>query len=83
MEQIEKTEKYILVAVATGEEEAAWASLEELGELVRTDGAEVSSMVVQNLDHLERATYVGSGKAWKFGRCWRYKKRTESSVTMN
>ena len=33
MEQIEKTEKYILVAVATGEEEAAWASLEELGEL--------------------------------------------------
>lgn len=63
MEQIEKTEKYILVAVATGEEEAAWASLEELGELVRTDGAEVSSMVVQNLDHPERATYVGSGKA--------------------
>ncbi len=62
MEQIESVEKYILVAVATGDEEAAWASLEELEELLKTAGAEASSMVVQNLDHPERATYVGSGK---------------------
>lgn len=62
MEQIESVEKYILVAVATGDEEVAWASLEELEELLRTAGAEASSMVVQNLDHPERATYVGSGK---------------------
>ncbi len=63
MEQIEKVEKYILVAVSTEAEEKAWASLEELGELVRTDGAEVACLVVQNLDHPDRATYVGSGKA--------------------
>ncbi len=63
MEQIEKVEKYILVAVSTEAEEKAWASLEELGELVRTDGAEVACLVVQNLEHPDRATYVGSGKA--------------------
>ncbi len=63
MEQIEKVERYILVAVSTEAEEKAWASLEELGELVRTDGAEVACLVVQNLDHPDRATYVGSGKA--------------------
>ncbi|MBQ6583228.1 MAG: GTPase HflX [Mogibacterium sp.] len=63
MEQTEHTERYILVAVATGEEEAAWASLEELGELLRTAGAEPACLVVQNLPHPDRATYVGSGKA--------------------
>lgn len=63
MEQIGKIEKYILVAVSTEDEAAAYASLEELGELVRTDGAEVACLVVQNLDHPDRATYVGSGKA--------------------
>ncbi len=63
MEQIDKIEKYILVAVSTGKEEDAWNSLEELGELVRTDGAEVACLVVQNLEHPDRATYVGSGKA--------------------
>ena len=63
MEQIEKVERYILVAVSTEAEEKAWASLEELGELVRTDGADVACLVVQNLDHPDRATYVGSGKA--------------------
>ena len=63
MEQIEKIEKYILVAVSIEAEEKAWASLEELGELVRTDGAEVACLVVQNLEHPDRATYVGSGKA--------------------
>lgn len=63
MEQIEKVERYILVAVSTEAEEKAWASLKELGELVRTDGADVACLVVQNLDHPDRATYVGSGKA--------------------
>lgn len=60
--RIEEKEKYILVAVSTRNEDAAWESLEELEELLRTAGAEASSMVVQNLDHPERATYVGSGK---------------------
>ncbi len=60
--RIEEKEKYILVAVSTRDENAAWESLEELEELLRTAGAEASSMVVQNLEHPERATYVGSGK---------------------
>ncbi|MBQ0004556.1 MAG: GTPase HflX, partial [Clostridiales bacterium] len=59
---VEIKEKYILVAVATGDNAAAWASLEELEELLKTAGAEASSMVVQNLEHPERATYVGRGK---------------------
>lgn len=62
-EHIEKTEKYILVAVSKGNEDAAWASLEELSELAKTAGAETVCMVVQNLERFDRATYVGSGKA--------------------
>ena len=66
MEQIERigeSERYILVAVATGNEEAAWRSLEELEALLDTAGAESVFMVVQNLDHPDRATYIGKGKA--------------------
>ena len=63
MEQIDKTEKYILAAVSSGDEEAAWASLAELAELLRTAGAEPCYRVVQNLQHPDRATYVGKGKA--------------------
>lgn len=63
MDQIEKKEKYILVAVATGDEEAAWASLTELEDLLMTAGAEACIHVVQNLEHPDRATYIGKGKA--------------------
>ncbi len=60
---IERREKFILVAVSTGKEEDAWASLEELEELLDTAGADASVHVVQNLEHSDRATYVGKGKA--------------------
>ena len=91
MEQTEHTERYILVAVATGEEEAAWASLEELGELLRTAGAEPACLVVQNLPHPDRATYVGSGKARELQEMLatacpsstRARRRTASCVTTN
>lgn len=57
------TEKYILVAVATGDEEAAWDSLDELEALLDTAGGEAVCHVVQNLAHPDRAAYVGKGKA--------------------
>ena len=56
-------EKYILVAVATGDEEAAWDSLDELADLLDTAGGETVCQVVQNLAHPDKATYVGKGKA--------------------
>ena len=37
-------------------------SMEELAELVRTAGAMVVGQVVQNLTHINPATYIGSGK---------------------
>lgn len=63
MENTDKREKFILVAVAAGDEDAAWSSLEELEALLDTAGAEASVHVVQNLPHPDRATYVGKGKA--------------------
>lgn len=61
-ETAENMEKIILVAVATGNEDDAMESLDELEELVNTAGAVVVGRVTQNLDHINNTTYVGSGK---------------------
>lgn len=56
-------EKYILVAVATGDEEAAWDSLDELAELLDTASGVTVFQAVQNLARPDKATYIGKGKA--------------------
>lgn len=58
-ENKEELEKVILVAVSTGNEEDAQESLDEL---VSTAGAVVVGRVVQNLEHINNTTYVGTGK---------------------
>ena len=58
----EKIESYILVAVSTGSEEAAQASLDELEELVETAGGEVRGRLTQNLERIRSGTYIGTGK---------------------
>lgn len=58
----EVKEKVILVAVATNDTADVDESLDELEELVNTAGAEVVGRMVQNLEHVNNATYVGSGK---------------------
>lgn len=55
-------EKIILVAAATSEHSEPEESLDELEELVKTAGGEVVGRMIQNLDHINKATYVGSGK---------------------
>ena len=62
-EQNLEKDKYILVAVSTDNEEEAWESLEELEALLETADGEATSHVVQNLEHPNRAMYVGTGKA--------------------
>ena len=61
-ENKEELEKVILVAVSTCHEEDAQESLDELEELVSTAGAVVVGRVVQNLEHINNTTYVGTGK---------------------
>lgn len=61
-ENKEELEKVILVAVSTGHEEDSQESLDELEELVSTAGAVVVGRVVQNLEHINNTTYVGTGK---------------------
>ena len=55
-------ERVILLAVSTGKEEEAYASLEELSQLAKTAGAMVVGKAVQNLEAVNPATYFGSGK---------------------
>ena len=62
IERIEKAERYILVAAAP-DEEKAWASLDELSDLLDTAGGETVCHVVQRLQRPDRSTYVGKGKA--------------------
>ena len=55
-------EKVILVAVCEGNEVESRDSLDELGELCKTAGAEVVGEIIQNLEKRNPGTYVGSGK---------------------
>ncbi|OFK24683.1 GTPase HflX [Olsenella sp. HMSC062G07] len=62
-------ERAILVGVDLGD--ASWPledSLEELGRLAHTDGAEVVAVVTQRLERLVPRTFVGSGKAEEIAR---------------
>lgn len=56
-----KKEKVILVA-ALDDLEKAEQSLDELGELVKTAGAEVAGQMIQLRDAVHPGTYIGSGK---------------------
>lgn len=62
IETKEQKEKVILVAVSEGDEDATVASLEELGELAETAGAEVLELFLQSREHPHPGTYLGSGK---------------------
>ncbi len=55
-------ERVILVAVSTGEEDDAAASLDELEELVKTAGAATVDKVIQNRERIHPGTYLGKGK---------------------
>ena len=57
----EKKEKFILVGVETGKDRME-ESLSELAELLDTAGGETVGRVIQNLESINKATYVGKGK---------------------
>ena len=57
----EKKEKFILVGVETGKDRME-ESLSELEELLDTAGGETVGRVIQNLESINKATYIGKGK---------------------
>ena len=57
----EKKEKFILVGVETGKNRME-ESLSELEELLDTAGGETVGKVIQNLESINKATYIGKGK---------------------
>lgn len=58
----EETERLLLVGVSAGGDEEVYQSLEELGELVKTAGAQTVGMIVQNREGIHPGYYVGTGK---------------------
>jgi len=60
-ETTEKKERFILVGVETGKSRME-ESLDELSELLDTAGGETICKMIQNLEALSKATYVGKGK---------------------
>ena len=59
----EEKERVALVKLMTDKNEgAALASLEELWRLVETAGGEVAARIIQQKEHPDPATYIGSGK---------------------
>lgn len=58
----EMREKVILIGVQTDKNDDTEQSLDELGELVRTAGAETVGRIVQHLVQENPATYLGKGK---------------------
>lgn len=62
-ETAQKPERVILVGVNEGgDEKEARESLDELGELVKTAGAEPVAVLVQNREKIHPGTYIGKGK---------------------
>ena len=61
-ENKEIQEQVILIGISTGDEREAEASLDELGELVKTAGARTLGRVIQNREAAHPATYLGKGK---------------------
>ena len=55
-------EKVILVGVSERDGDDGADSLEELSQLARTAGAVVTGTVIQKMESIHPATYVGSGK---------------------
>lgn len=62
VENEQKKERVILLAVCTGEEEDTKDSLRELGALAETAGAEVITSMWQNRQNPDPGTYIGKGK---------------------
>lgn len=64
MIQMEKeAERFLLVGVSERDGDDTEDSVEELGTLIRTAGAEVAGVLIQNREKIHPATYVGKGKA--------------------
>ena len=61
IQTLEQKEKFILVGVETGKDRME-ESLAELNELLDTAGGETVGKIVQNLESINKATYVGKGK---------------------
>lgn len=57
----EKKEKALLIAVDTGDYDAQ-VSIEELGELARTAGAQVQAEMIQKRDTADGVSFVGKGR---------------------
>lgn len=66
-ENDELAEKVILVGVSQRDGDDTEASLAELSELAATARAEVVGQVIQRLEQVHPATYVGSGKLQEIG----------------
>ncbi|WP_373731886.1 GTPase HflX [Bacteroides heparinolyticus] len=58
----EKEERLILVLAATGDEQTAVSSLDELEELLYTAGGRSVGRLIQNREKPHNATYLGKGK---------------------
>lgn len=63
IENSELIEKVILFAVNLDNGENVDENLDELEELVKTAGAVVVGRLIQNKEHIDNATYLGSGKS--------------------
>lgn len=62
IENKEEKERVILVGVCVSDGDDTEVSLLELGELVKTAGAETVAVIVQNREAVHPGTYVGKGK---------------------
>ena len=62
IETKEKLEKFVLVGVQTAEGDDTEDSLNELAELIKTAGGQVTATVIQNREAVHSGTYIGKGK---------------------
>lgn len=72
----EEQERVILIGVCGTDEREVKASMEELGELVHTAGAEVAGIMLQKRETIHNGTYFGTGKLLEL---WEYLQETDAT----
>ena len=80
IETAEKKERFILAAASDEDREDVERSLDELSDLLDTDGGEEAGRILQLRERWDKRTYLGKGKSEGDLRRWRFRDESTGEI---